>query len=240
VGDHLQEVSAPDPARPWRILCLTATLVALATTTAVFLSGVLPGESLVRTAVRGLSTPVLTDLARQVNHGGSWRVLVPATCLLLAGCPPARQRWWLWCCLLVLAPLVGELWQEAVGRPRPVGSALGFPSGHATATATFAVVATYLVERTGLGSTARRALEALPIAGALAVGVARLVLDAHWPADVLGGFAVGGACAAGGAWWDAAHPRPAPMGLSRAPWVTPHALGLVLLPLASLLAGSLG
>jgi membrane-associated phospholipid phosphatase len=231
-------MSPRDPARPWRTLCLAATVVALAATAAVLLTGVLPGEPAIRWALRHVASPSLTDLARQVNLGGTWRVLVPATCILLAGCPPARRRWWLWCGTLVLGPLVGEVWQEAVGRPRPVGAALGFPSGHATATATFAVIATYLVERTGLGPTARRALEALPVAGALAVGAARLVLDAHWPVDVLGGFALGSACAAAAAWWDAAHPEASRLGLSEAPWINPRPLGLILLPLASLLAGS--
>ena len=40
----------------------------------------------------------------------------------------------------------------------------------------------------------------------LAVGLSRMVLDAHWPLDIVAGFALGAAGAAGAAWWDASHP----------------------------------
>ena len=202
-----------DPARPWRTLCLAASALALAVTAAVLVGGVLPGEQAALRLVHDAVSPTLADLGRLANHGGTWRVLVPATGILFAGCPHARRRWWLWCATFVLAPLVGEAWQEAVGRPRPVGAALGFPSGHATATATFAIAVLYLVKQTALGPTIRRVAQALPIAGALAVGAARIVLGAHWPTDVVGGFALGTACAAGTAWWDAAHPAPSTLGV---------------------------
>ena len=215
-------MSASAPVDRWRAVCLGSAALVLLVTAAVLAAGVLPGEPALRRAVLDRASPQVIEIARQVNLGGTWRILVPAALLLLVSCPPGRSRWWLWGATLALTPLVGEGWQELVGRPRPVGAALGFPSGHATATATFAVVAIYLVERTRLGVASRRALEILPVLGAITVGLARLILGAHWPADILGGFALGASCAAGAAWWDAGHPAPRGRSTASAPEAAPR------------------
>src|SRR5262249_21248774 len=89
----------------------------------------------------------------------------------------------------------------------PSGFALGFPSGHTTAAATFAVVLIYILGRERLPAIARYPLQALSILTVLLVGWARIVLHAHWPTDVLGGLLLGAGCAAAGAWWDSTqHP----------------------------------
>jgi undecaprenyl-diphosphatase len=155
-------------------------------------------------------SPAVTDVARWVNTAGTWRVLVPATLALLLAVPEARSRWWLWVAVLIATPLLGEGWQELVARPRPQGPGLGFPSGHTTASATSAVVAIYLIERSRYCRMWRALAQTLAGLTALGVGLARVVLQAHWPADVVTGFALGSACASGVAWWDAAHPPAAP------------------------------
>ncbi len=180
----------------------------LAVTTAVLAGGLLPGEVALRDAILSAASPLTLDLAHWVNVGGTWRLLVPATLVLLVLSEKAQRRWWLWIVTLVGAPLVGEAWQELVRRTRPHGTALGFPSGHATAAAAFAVMVAYLVSRSRLPRGWRLAIGVLAAAAACAIGFARVLLQAHWPADVLGGFAIGAACAAGGAWWDAVHGRP--------------------------------
>jgi undecaprenyl-diphosphatase len=145
-------------------------------------------------------------VARWLSHGGRWPVLATATVALLAPSRASRRRWWLWCGVLVIAPLLGEAWQEVVSGPRPVGVALGVPSGHVTAVGTFSVVAISLAGLARLGRRWRRAVRVTVILAALAIGLARIVLGAHWPGDVAVGLALGAASATAAAWWDAARP----------------------------------
>jgi membrane-associated phospholipid phosphatase len=197
-------------ATAWRTLCLLSVVVALALSAAVWWWGVLPGEAGLRMGLRGAS-PGVVELAHAVSDAGTWRGLVPATLLVLALSAHARRRWWLWSGLLVVTPLIGELWQELVGRPRPGGVALGFPSGHAIAVATYAVLLCYLVRRAGLAWPWRVGIVTLAFGTMVAVGLARIVRDSHWAADVVVGFALGSAGAAGAAWWDCLHPPQAPI-----------------------------
>jgi undecaprenyl-diphosphatase len=79
---------------------------------------------------------------------------------------------------------------------------MGFPSGHATAVAAFGALLIYIASRESLSRGQRRvtyAAVALLMAG---VGLARIILDAHWASDVLGGFLLGTGFAAAAAWWD--------------------------------------
>jgi undecaprenyl-diphosphatase len=91
--------------------------------------------------------------------------------------------------------------QLALDADRPVADPLGpdqgsgFPSGHATGWAALAGALALVVPR-----GAR-----VPVATAggllvLAIGASRVHLGAHDPRDVLAGFALGVACAAGAAW----------------------------------------
>ena len=104
---------------------------------------------------------------------------------------------------------VEQIFKFLVGRPRPRGVNWGFPSGHVTAAATFAVILLYILTRERVSPTARGILTGLAIALVGAVGFARVILNAHWPTDVLGGVLLGAGCAAAGAWWDARHPETA-------------------------------
>jgi undecaprenyl-diphosphatase len=182
----------------------------VAVTALLAATGVLPGETEVRAVVRGVSSPDLRWLARRIRPLGTWWGIAPGVLLLLAMSRHARERWWLWALTLVVVPLAGEALQELVGRLRPRGVALGFPSGHATATAAFAVATIYLVGRSGLGRAFRAVIGLAAVLLTLAIGISRMVLDAHWPLDVVAGFALGVAGAAAAAWWDASHPRPRP------------------------------
>ena len=189
----------------WALLVLAAAGV-VAVTALLAASGVLSEETALRSLVRGASSPEMRWLARRIRPLGTWWGIVPGFLVLITASRHARRRWWLWGAALVLAPLAGEALQELAGRLRPAGPALGFPSGHATAIAAFGVATIYLVGRSGLGRAVQVGIGLLALALTLAVGLSRLVLDAHWPLDVVAGFALGAAGSAVAAWWDTSHP----------------------------------
>lgn len=180
------------PGRPRAILAVaTAALLALAV--AALVVGVLPGDRAIRGLLLGLDSRPVNLMAHVVNYAGEWKVLLPATLVLVAAFPIARRHWPVWVGLMVAAPLAETALKHAVGRARPESPSLGFPSGHATAAAAFFVALIYL--SAVLPPTARRALRLLAAVLILLVGVARIVLRAHWPSDVVGGFALGVALA---------------------------------------------
>ena len=153
------------------------------------------------------SGTALHAIARWVDYGGKWIVLAPAMALLFVWSRAARRHWWLWCALMPIGGAVEQASKFLVGRPRPRGVNWGFPSGHVTAAATFAVILLYVMTRERLSPAARAILTALAIVLVASVGFARVILNAHWPTDVLGGVLLGAGCAAAGAWWDARHPE---------------------------------
>lgn len=169
------------------LVVLGAFFVALAG--AVALIGVLPADAAVRETLLAWATPAVVAVMRVVNYGGDWRILLPGTLLLLLAFRPPRRRWWIWLTLMLAAPLIEGLLKIVIGRTRPEGSAFGFPSGHATAAAAFCGAVLYLSG--SLPSSSRRLVRALALAGVILVGLARVILRAHWPSDVLGGITLG-------------------------------------------------
>lgn len=169
------------------LVVLGAFFVALAG--AVALIGVLPADTAVREALLGLATPAVVTVMRTVNYGGDWRVLLPGTLVLLLAFRRARERWWIWLTLMITAPMIEGLLKIAIARARPEGPAYGFPSGHATAAAAFCGALLYLSG--SLPPTSRRLVRALALVGVILVGLARVILRAHWPSDVLGGITLG-------------------------------------------------
>jgi YegS/Rv2252/BmrU family lipid kinase len=97
--------------------------------------------------------------------------------------------------VLTVSRVASPVVKDIVERPRPhwahplsdIGG-FGFPSGHATGIAAGAWVAVVLsgmlIRRRGL----RRAVAALAVLLALAVGADRVLLGVHSPSDVIGGF----------------------------------------------------
>ncbi len=191
-----------DTLANWRIVCLLTLGAFLGLSVAASSAGLLPGDLALRHELLEQANQLATWPPRLVDNAGTWRVLLPGSALLFLLSRAARRHWWLWCAILIGSSLIEHAFKFLVGRPRPSGFALGFPSGHATAAATFAVVVVYIASRERLGRSTRLGVQALVLAMMLAVGWARIVLHAHWPTDVLGGFFLGAGCAAAGAWWE--------------------------------------
>ena len=90
---------------------------------------------------------------------------------------------------MLAGALLPDAFKVVIGRPRPEALSFGFPSGHATAAAAFFGAFAYLA-----GSLPRRACHLARIGAfvlVVLVGAARVILRAHWPSDVVGGFALG-------------------------------------------------
>ena len=173
---------------PRGVLIVTAALfVALAL--AILLSGTPAADVAIRDSILVTASPAVVSVMRVITHGGTWWVLFPATLLLVTLVPEARRQWWLWCALVVSAPIAEWALKNVVRRARPEATSLAFPSGHATAAAAFFGAVIYLA-----GSLPRPVAIVVRVVAVVAivlVGLSRIVLRKHWPADVLAGFAVG-------------------------------------------------
>lgn len=201
----------------WRIVCLLTLGAFLGLSVAAFATGLLPGDLAIRQELLEPDASLQHQVARVVNQGGTWHVLLPATLLLYLLSRAARRHWWLWAAIMVGSSLVEQGFKFLVGRPRPSGFSLGFPSGHSTAAAAFAVMLVYIVSREPLPPARRLAIQAIAMAAMALVGWARIVLHAHWPTDVLGGFLLGAGCAAAAAWWESARLDAAAVEATRRP-----------------------
>ena len=190
-------------ARHWRGLSIGGATLFVALGIVVLAVGLLPGDASLYDEVMARRTPAIVAFFSWVNIFGSWTGLVPAALVLFVISPEARKRWWLVAIVLLAAPIIEQTTKYLVGRPRPRGRAMGFPSGHMTGAASFAVLAIYFAIKERWNRPTRVALMAVVVAMAILVGTARVVLHAHWPSDVLGGLLLGSSCAAFGAWWDA-------------------------------------
>ncbi len=184
------------PARLRAVLAVAgACFVALGL--AVEVLGTPPGDAAVREALLALASPPVLAAMRVINYAGSWQLLLPASLLLLLAGRRARERWYVWVGLMIVAPATEGILKMLVGRPRPEAASMGFPSGHATAAAAFFGAVFYLAE--SLRPPARRLVRVAALVIIVLVATARVMLRAHWPSDALAGIALGLALASGAA-----------------------------------------
>jgi len=191
-------MEAAPPSLRWpRGVLIVAGVAFVVLTAATFLVSTAGVDTAIRDALLVLASPGVVSIMRVVNVAGYWWFLLPATLLLLGIFDRARRTWWVWIALMIAAPIAEGLMKIAVGRSRPETLSYGFPSGHATAAAAYFGAWIYLAQT--LRPKGRATVRVLAIVMMLAVGVARVMLRAHWPSDVLGGLALGLALASAAA-----------------------------------------
>ncbi|MCM3030340.1 MULTISPECIES: phosphatase PAP2 family protein [unclassified Niallia] len=87
--------------------------------------------------------------------------------------------------------------KDAIARPRPHfhdiadADSMSFPSGHAMVGFVLYMFIAYLIARKLKGSTQKWLVTAAAFLFILLIGVSRVVLGAHFPSDVIGGYALG-------------------------------------------------
>jgi undecaprenyl-diphosphatase len=189
----------------WLMLLASVICLAFAFAFAEVGSDVLDGDHMhtdrvVREWARAHHNDFGHRVAVVVTHFGDRIVLIPLA--LILGWPLFRgHKAWIVLLLFVglsSAELVSVLKQGfEVLRP-PIGlqhsKSFAFPSGHTTATATFATVLGYLSMRRDIAPAAYVGAGVLLT---VLVGLSRIYLDMHWASDVIGGVLIGATFAAG-------------------------------------------
>jgi undecaprenyl-diphosphatase len=186
---------------------LTLVLLAAFGALAVFVAVVPDPTSAERSVDRLLSSApgsAMFDLGRLVSFFGSAGVVAGASVLLAALVWASSRRWWLALVCLAGPALAGigeVVLKQLVGRTRPTTQLLtdvsgyGFPSGHTSGAAAFAVVVVIASSFLIFDGRTRRLVVGAALLYALAVGISRVVVGAHHSLDVVGGWLFGPAAA---------------------------------------------
>ena len=151
--------------------------------------------------------PLGDQVARGVMAAGSSLFVLAAAALCCLIYVVVRRRYRLAAGVVlavVVSVLVAELLKPLFGRARPPASlalvhanGLSMPSTDAALTSAAAVA--LVIGLTWLQPRRRRLVGAVLAAGVIAVGLCLVYLGAHWPTDVLAGWALGIAAGAGAA-----------------------------------------
>ncbi|WP_445152287.1 bifunctional DedA family/phosphatase PAP2 family protein [Baekduia sp. Peel2402] len=144
-----------------------------------------------------IRSDTLDDVARAVTHLGSLTAVLIATVLTIIVLVIRRQVIdSVALAIGLLATFIGvHVAKGAVDRPRPSDSlvstdGMSYPSGHAAYAMTWIAIAVVLTRTLpGLARTTAAIIASIVVA--VAVGLTRVYLRAHYLSDVLGGFGLG-------------------------------------------------
>jgi membrane-associated phospholipid phosphatase len=142
----------------------------------------------------GVARPVLIDWLRALTSLAATLpfVAVGAAATVLFSLRRDRRDA-LFCALVTAAvPILWGILHWTLHNPRPVDgfvvvTSSGFPSGHTSNAAAFAVAAV-LLSWPRVGASARLAICAVAAGFAVFIAFTRIALLAHWPSDVIGGL----------------------------------------------------
>jgi undecaprenyl-diphosphatase len=179
------------PSAFWLFLTLLAALLAAM----LALGG--PASPADRALLRSAQIEALVPAARMLTHGGDGvTAVVVGSLVALAMLWRGARRQAMLLMFVILSQRAAVEWLKAIfdrARPDPEGRlvavhSMAYPSGHAAGAMTLGLALALLLP---LRPERRPWLIALALAFAFAVGFTRLVLGAHWPSDVAGGWAFG-------------------------------------------------
>ena len=149
--------------------------------------------------VQAQSTPLLDRLMQMITHAGD-RLTHILICTALSLFLLWRRRWragaTIWMAIGV-GYAINSLLKLFFGRTRPdlslifvAPSGYSYPSGHAMASTVVYGCAAFFLAR--LLPHFSALIRTAVIVIVFFIGLSRIYLDAHWPTDVLAGFAIGG------------------------------------------------
>ena len=178
-----------------------ATIIGVALGIVAIGDGVLPGDVAVTREVQRLDGQPFVALAAVGNTVGSTvgGLIAIALVMMLAALWRAWRDLFFIVTLLLLRLAATQL-KPLFDSPRPTAGLVeirgtfdgtGFPSGHATTGVVMALGLSVIAWRWARHETVAIALTAMFLLVALLIGLARIWSGAHWPSDVLGGYAFG-------------------------------------------------
>lgn len=190
------------------MVCVAALVAAVALGTAAAGDSVLPGDVRITSAIQDLNGPLFMTLAEIGNAFGS--AVGAGVAVVLAVLVAARLRSWpdaAFFGALFLLRLAATQLKPMFESPRPTADLVlitgfnhgsGYPSGHSLTASTLALGLAVLAWRHIPSRRFAVVAVVLLIGLGLLTGWARIWTGAHWPSDVLGGFAFGAAIVAAG------------------------------------------
>ena len=186
-------------AKPQLILFFLLVLATVAFMILAAIYDTFPGDRLVMKRISSYNNLGIDLAATFFNHLGSLRGFLFSVVPLSAGFWIfGKRRESLVFTAMVFVHILAFLFKMLIDRPRPVfmlqaisSETASFPSGHAIHGVLFFGFIGYICWTWIRSSTLKLVIALLILMVIILIGIARIYVGAHWPSDVLGGYAYG-------------------------------------------------